>query len=163
MVHSSVQDSVRSALVSLYHQSLKEPSLSLLHVLSTTKGCGLFLFIDNTMEKRVLDRETADLFLDILRHINSYSEVLSSAVSKLTTNEQHFRSFVVKQLTCAQQIVATSNSILSPVYTSARRLVESVASYKNQREHLTHLEECWRDFLLHFYRYKLYRCVMTRA
>lgn len=123
---------------------------SFLDALANAENCGMFILMDKVTSPKKMTPETALLVLDLLRDIKQ------SKIKVHPSSNDHPRTYVAKLVTIAEGIAAADDNTASPLYASATRLMNCLQAYVSDQHVPTKLEYCWLDFLVHFYRDKLY-------
>ena len=126
---------------------------TLISVLSGTRSCGLFMLIEKMLKDPNISDKTARLALDLLRGIHHHTIYISPSPS------DDPNSFVAKLFSAAENIVLRSTDKQTPLYLSAKRLKDSLETFKVNKQGIALLEQSWQDFSLNFFREKLYRSI----
>jgi len=142
-LYSEVYDQITDAI--------DDDSPPLLRTLAASKECGVLLMIDKILRNQIVSSNTARLALLLLRSINH----LSINVTPSTSDNPLL--FVVELLSTAEAVTADPQGYSPHLNASAKRLAESLLSYKKEEGSLPFLFDRWKSFSADFYREKLYR------
>lgn len=132
-----------------------EPLPECCAMLAATKHCGLFILIDKMLKKETISHSSVRLALDLLRSIHHRSVVVAPS------RGDNPPLFVAKMIQAAEQFALYAYD--TPLYTSAKSLVEAFAGYQANGSNFAGLEQQWQDFSLLFFREKLYCLMQQRA
>ncbi|MEI8365904.1 MAG: hypothetical protein WCF65_05750 [Parachlamydiaceae bacterium] len=146
-----LEDALHPTQITLYRDS----TALFFEKLTDIKNCGVFILVDKVLTNHDVNAKTALVILDILRCIKHSSLIVHPS------SEDNPKAFALKMLSTAEAIVATSGNTSSALYTSALVLTEYVHEINDEGQPHDNLEFYWQDFLLHFYREKLYSHLTT--